>query len=176
MPQRFQGGEVTGFRATGDRAVALRDAVDHSGHRAVRRRQMVGDAIEMEIGPRVRIAPHTAMPTAPPRLRIMLNRPLAYLRRSGGRLPRPKVTAGATAKTCGNPRRICGSKSWSAPQSWVMKPKLHIEKPNRARPNIISHRVSNLRARRMYTGTPTSEAAPVEKIATPVCQALNPRT
>ena len=59
-----------------------------------------------------RIAPHTAMPTAPPRLRIMLNRPLAYLRRSGARLPRPKVTAGATVKTCGNPRRICGSRSW----------------------------------------------------------------
>ena len=28
------------------------------------------------------IAPHIAMPTAPPRLRIMLERPLAYLRRS----------------------------------------------------------------------------------------------
>jgi len=28
----------------------------------------------------------------------------------------------------------------------------------------------------MYTGTPASEAAPVEKIAIPVCQALYPRT
>src|SRR5215470_14357246 len=147
MPQRFQGGEVTGFRATGDRAVALRDAVDHSGHRAVRRRQMVGDAIEMEIGPRVEDRS-------------------AHGDADG--------TAGATAKTCGNPRRICGSRSWSPPQSWVMKPKLHIEKPNRARPNIISHRVSNLRARRMYTGTPTSEAAPVQNIQTPAGQGLRP--
>src|SRR5438874_1568584 len=40
---------------------------------------------------------------------------------SGGRLPRPRLTAGATAKTCGRPRNICGMSSWSAPQSWVMK-------------------------------------------------------
>src|SRR3954453_8809519 len=62
-------------------------------------------------------APDTAMPTAPPRLRIMLNRPLAYFGRSGGRLPRPSVTAGATAKTCGNPRRLCGNRNSSPPQS-----------------------------------------------------------
>ena len=37
--------------------------------------------------------------------------------------------------------------------------------PNRARPNIISQRVSNLRASRMYTGTPISEAAPVEAVS-----------
>src|SRR5271169_1318706 len=39
------------------------------------------------------------MPTAPPRLRIILNSPLAYLSRSGDRLPRTRVTAGATANT-----------------------------------------------------------------------------
>src|SRR5216683_8243348 len=88
----------------------------------------------------LRIAPHTAMPTAPPRLRIMLNRPLAYLRRSGARLPRPRLTAGATAKTCGKPRKICGRRSWSPPQSWVMKLKLHMPRPNEARPNIISRK------------------------------------
>src|SRR3984893_14583963 len=69
----------------------------------------------------LRMAPHTAMPTAPPRLRIMLKRPLAYLSRSGGKLPRPRFTAGATANTCGKPRSTCGISSWSAPQSWVMK-------------------------------------------------------
>ena len=57
------------------------------------------------------IAALTAMPTAPPRLRIMLNSPLAYFSRSGGRLPRPRLTLGATAKTCGKPRRTCGSSS-----------------------------------------------------------------
>ena len=52
----------------------------------------------------LRIAPQTAMPTAPPRLRIILNSPLAYLSRSGGRLPRPRLTLGATANTWGKPR------------------------------------------------------------------------
>ena len=47
-----------------------------------------------------RIALHTAIPTAPPRLRIMLNSPLAYLSRSGDRLPSPRFAAGATTKTC----------------------------------------------------------------------------
>ena len=47
----------------------------------------------------LRIAPLTAMPTAPPRLRIILNNPLAYLSRSGGKLPSPRLTLGATAKT-----------------------------------------------------------------------------
>ena len=70
----------------------------------------------------------------------MLNRPLAYLSRSGGRLPRPKVTAGATANTCGKPRRTCGTSSSPPPHSWVMKLKLHIDRPKRARPNIISQR------------------------------------
>ena len=43
----------------------------------------------------------------------------------------------------------CGSRSSAAPQSWVMKLKLHIARPKEARPNIISQRVSNLRASRM---------------------------
>ena len=34
-------------------AVPLRDTVDHPGHGTIRRRQMVGDCIEMEIGPRI---------------------------------------------------------------------------------------------------------------------------
>ena len=91
----------------------------------------------------LRTAPQTAMPTAPPRLRIILNKPLAYLSRSGGRLPRPRLTLGATANTCGKPRKICGRKSSAAPHSWVMKLKLHIERPNDASPIIMSQRVSN---------------------------------
>ena len=94
-------------------------------------------------------APHTAMPTAPPRLRIMLNRPLAYLSRSGGKLPSPSVTLGATANTCGNPRSTCGQNSWSDPQSCVMKLKDHIARPNDAMPNIMSQRASNRLARMM---------------------------
>src|SRR5271165_5634844 len=54
----------------------------------------------------LRTAPQTAMPTAPPRLRIILNSPLAYLSRSGGRLPRPRLTLGATANTWGKPQDL----------------------------------------------------------------------
>ncbi len=97
----------------------------------------------------LRIVPQKAMPIAPPRLRIMLNNPLAYFRRAGGRLPSPRFTAGATTNTCGNPRRICGRKSCAPPQSCVMKLKLLSESPNITNPNIISQRVSNLRANRM---------------------------
>ena len=79
----------------------------------------------------------------------MLNSPLAYLSRSGGRLPRPRLTLGATAKTWGKPRSTCGRRSSAAPQSWVMKLKLHIARPKDARPNIMSQRVSNLRASMM---------------------------
>jgi hypothetical protein len=41
-----------------------------------------------------RIAPHTAMPTALPKFRVMLNKPLAYFSLPDGRLPRPKLTLG----------------------------------------------------------------------------------
>ena len=102
----------------------------------------------------------------------MLKSPLAYLNLSGERLPRPNVTAGATANTCGKPRSTCGIRSSPPLQSLVMWLKAHIDTPNKARPNIINQRVSNLRARRMYAGTPASDAAPLEKIATPVCHAL----
>ncbi len=97
----------------------------------------------------LRIAPQTAMPTAPPRLRIILNRPLAYLSRSGGRLPSPRLTLGATAKTCGTPRKICGQSNSAAPQSCVMKEKLHIDRPKEASPAIISQRVSKRFARKI---------------------------
>ena len=79
----------------------------------------------------------------------MLDGLLAYLNRSGGRLPRPRFTLGATANTCGNLRSNCGISSSAPLQPEVMKLNCHIASPKQAIPNIISQRVSKRRASTM---------------------------
>src|SRR5262249_59835041 len=76
------------------------------------------------------MAPHSAMPTAPPRLRIMLKSPLAYLSRSGGRLASPRLTAGGNAKKCGRAPKSFGGKRWTAPPPRGKKEGTHHSKPD----------------------------------------------
>src|SRR5258705_2530329 len=72
-----------------------------------------------------KIVAHAAMPMAPPKLRIMLNSPLAYLSRFGGRLPKPRFTAGGTPPTLGeNPQNFWGKRS-AAPPPLGRKMQLH---------------------------------------------------
>ena len=96
-----------------------------------------------------RIVPQPAMPIAPPRLRIRLNRPEANFSRSGGITPRVSVTVGATANCWEKPRNACGINSSRQPQSWVIGVKFHMLKVKQARPNSISQRKSILRARKV---------------------------
>jgi hypothetical protein len=53
---------------------------------------------------------------------------------------------GATAKICGNPRKIGGRNNSAPPGSRVMKPSSDIDAPKVARPAIISQRLSRRRA------------------------------
>jgi len=70
---------------------AIQQKILHSVVAGVRREAM---SLRWALVRMLRIAPHTAMPTAPPMLRIMLKRSLAYLSRAIGRPPRPNVTDG----------------------------------------------------------------------------------
>src|ERR1700733_14353694 len=74
----------------------------------------------------LRMVPQAAMPMAPPRLRIRLNRPEASFSRSGGRPPRVSVTTGATANIWEKPRNACGSSNSRQPQSCVIGAKFHM--------------------------------------------------
>ena len=51
----------------------------------------------------------TASPTAPPRLRVRLNRPEAFFTRSGASVPSAMVLVGTIASIMPMPRRICGT-------------------------------------------------------------------
>ena len=62
----------------------------------------------------------SASPTAPPRLRVRLNRPEAFLILCGGIVPSARLLIGTMHSISPTPRKICGNSSSQKSQSSVM--------------------------------------------------------
>src|SRR6516225_529504 len=77
----------------------------------------------------LRIVPQTAMPMAPPKLRINENRPLADFRRSGGNPPRVNVTVDGDANGEAIPRNASGTSISSQPHWFIRDVNSHMEVP-----------------------------------------------
>src|SRR5262249_62068302 len=89
-PQLLDGSHLSVVKTAGNSAITLSHVVHESHHRHICWGRLDAIATKWKFVLAFKIAPQTAIPTAPPRLRIMLNRPLAYFSRSGGSLPSPR--------------------------------------------------------------------------------------
>ena len=110
-----------------------------------------------------------ASPTAPPRLRISVNRPLAFFTCSGGMVPSARLVMGMKAQIMPIPRSTCGSTNWAWPQSAVMWPLSQEPVAASTTPVAITRRGSVRRAMRPTSGAVKNIATPWIIITSPIC-------
>ena len=111
----------------------------------------------------------TASPTAPPRLRVRLKRPDAFLTCCGGKVPSAALVIGTMHSMSEAPRRICGINSSSNAQSLVTNDACQVPKAKPTRPVAIITRGSILVDSLPTMGADRNIAMPVKNIVSPIC-------
>ncbi len=110
----------------------------------------------------------SARPMAPPRLRVRLKRPEAFLILLGGIVPSARLLMGTMHSIKEKPRNICGTISSQKSQSDVMREASQVPTAKPKNPTAIIRRGSTLVIRRPEIGAMMNIQTPVTNIVSPI--------